>query len=217
MDGKNVTTKVAAFFADYKMKQYEDGQILVQANDVPPGIFYLVSGNVRQYDISDNGDEVVVNVFKPGAFFPMSWAINGAPNQYFFQASSGVQAIVAPGQDVVEFLRANPDAMYDLLSRLYSGVDGVLRRMAHLMGGSARSRLLFELITECQRFATRSENGSYALQVHEDELARRAGLSRETVNRELGKLKTANLLTVSHKDLVVMSLERLKAELGEGL
>ena len=213
----DVTTTVAAFFAKYDTKHYENGQILVQAGDDPPGILYLQSGSVRQYDISDSGDEVVVNVFKPHAFFPMSWAINKVPNRYFFQASSDVRVVIAPADNVVAFLRANPDVMYDLLSRLYSGVEGIVRRMAHLMGGTARSRVLFELITECQRFGQRQDGDSYLLMIHEDELARRAGLSRETVNRELGKLKTAKFLTVSHKDLIVTSLNRLKAELGEGL
>lgn len=214
---ETVKQKIEKFFASYPLKHFEKDQILIYAGDNPSGVFHIVDGQVRQYDINDQGEEIVVNVFKSPAFFPMNWAINDTPNKYFFEASMPVEARVAPAADVVSFLHSNPDVTYDLLSRLYSGTDGVQRRMAHLMGGSARSRVVFELVIECKRFGEHQKDGSYLLVVHEDELARRAGLSRETVNRELGKLKATGLIGVSHKDMIVNNLDKLEEELGEGL
>ena len=49
------------------------------------------------------------------------------------------------------------------------------RRMAHLMGGTARSRLLFELINEAKRFGGRDKTGSYVLKMSESELGARSG------------------------------------------
>ena len=43
-------------------------------------------------------------------------------------------------------LQANPDVVYDLLTRLYRGLDGLLGRMSQLMAGSAKSRLMYELL-----------------------------------------------------------------------
>jgi CRP-like cAMP-binding protein len=172
---------------------------------------------VRQYDITSRGEEVVVNVFKPPAFFPMVWAINKIPNQYFFETSEPTEIKMAPANDVITFLKSNHDVTYDLLSRLYSGTESMQRRMAHLMGGSGRSRVLFELIVECKRFGKLQKNGSYVLEIHENELARRSGLSRETVNRELSKLKVVKLIGVTHKEISIKNLKQLKAELGDGL
>jgi len=36
--------------------------------------------------------------------------------------------------------------------RVYSGTDGLIGRLAHLMAGTARSRVLYELLIECRRF-----------------------------------------------------------------
>ena len=91
------------------------------------------------------------------------------------------------------------------------------RRMAHLMGGTARSRLVFELMIECQRFGIRQDNGSYLLTLHEDELARRSGMSRETVNRELSKLKAEAVVGMRRHDLIVKDLHRLQQLIGETL
>jgi len=212
-----VRQKVEAFFTGYPVRQLGKQEMLVQANEQPEGIFYLVRGQVRQYDIAPQGSEIVVNVFKPPAFFPMSWAVTGVPNRYFFETASEVAVHVAPAEAAVSFLRANPDVLFDLLKRVYSGVEGLQRRMAHLMGGTAKTRVVFELVIECKRFGKQQPDGSYIIDIHEDELARRSGMSRETVNRELADLKHQHLVSVSHQQLTIRDLGQLERLLGEGL
>ena len=85
------------------------------------------------------------------------------------------------------------------------------------MGGSGHSRVLFELLVECKRFGKKQKDGSYILVMHEDELARRSGLSLGTVNRELGKLKARKVLKIDHKQFIVKDLGSLEKELGYGL
>lgn len=180
-------------------------------------VFYIVEGRVSQYDITPSGNEVVVNVFKPGAFFPMSSALNHPPNPYYFEASTVVKAHVAPPGATVQFLKDNPDVTFDLLSRVYRGVDGVLRRMAHLMGGDAKSRLIFELLNAANRFGDMRPDGSVTLPLKEGDLARHSGLSRETVNRNTQQLKSMGLLEVSHQGMIVKDMRKLEALLGARL
>ena len=66
-----VAKKVEDFFGSYRPRRYAKGQILIHAQDNPESIFYLLSGRVKEYDISYRGDEIVLNVFSPPAFFPM--------------------------------------------------------------------------------------------------------------------------------------------------
>ncbi len=213
----DIPKKVADFFASYPLKSIDDGQIIIQAGNQPAGVYFIESGEVRQYDISERGDEVVVNVFKAGAYFPMSWAINKEPNQYFFEASADSGIRIAPAGEVVAFLHKNSDILYDLLRRVFVGTDVLQRRMAHLMAGDANSRTLFELIVQCRRFGQLQQDGSYILPIHEQELARRAGLSRETTNRILTKLKKTGVLGVTHKALSVRNLAEIERELGTKL
>ena len=186
----------------------------MKPDDSLPGIFYIIEGRVSQYDITSGGTEVVVNVFKPPAFFPMSWAVNNTPNTFFFEASTRVVAYVAPPHDVVRFLRANPAITFDLLARVYRGTDGLLRRMAHLMGGDAQSRLLFELLNAAYRFGELQEDGKTFVPIKETDLARHSGLARETVNRNLQTLKKAGLLDVTHRGFTILDLADLEARLS---
>lgn len=202
--------KTEEFFSKYPLRRYPKGQILLQADENPNCIFYVVSGKVRQYDISYRGDELVINIFKSGAFFPMLWALTGIDNKYFFSADNEIAVRVAPISDTLQFFESNPSELFDLLTRVYVGVDGVLGRLVHLMSSNARGRLLFELVLECRRFGEKSADGSYEIKVNEHDLAARSGLSRETVSREMQKINSQNVLKVGHHSIKIFNLQRLE-------
>jgi CRP/FNR family cyclic AMP-dependent transcriptional regulator len=210
----NITPKVVGFFARYPLRIFDKRQLLIRPEESLPGVFYLVEGRVSEYDVTPVGNEVVVNVFKPGAFFPMSTALNNTPNDYFFEASTKVKAHIAPPADAVQFLQDNPDVALDLLKRVYQGVDGVLRRTAHLMGGDAKHRLLFEILNAAYRFGEPQKNGSLLIPLNESELGRQSGLARETVNRNMQALKKDGLLEVNHTGILVADLKKMEALLG---
>jgi CRP/FNR family transcriptional regulator, cyclic AMP receptor protein len=214
---EQLADKIHAFFTAYPVREFDPGEMMVHAEEDPAGVFYLLEGRVNQYDISPTGTTVVVNVFKPPAFFPMSWAMNKTPNHYFFETATKVRAHVAPADAAVQFLRDNPDVLFDLLGRVYRGTDGLLRRMAHLMGGDARSRLVFELMNAAHRFGEHRLDGSVAVPIKEGELARLSGMARETVNRTLQGLKAAGLVEVTRSGFVLHDMRALEASLGNEL
>lgn len=213
----DVSAKIEQHFSQYPKRSYPKGQILIYAKEEPESIFFIASGTVRQYDISYRGDEIIVNVFKAGAFFPMLWALTKRANNYFFDAETAVEVHVAPVEDTLDFLRANPDVVLDLLTRVYSGIDGLLGRMVHLMSGSAQSRLLYELVIACRRFGQMADDGSCDLSLHESDLAARAGLSRETVSREMQKLHKEDLLRLQPGGIHINNCGVLEQKLAKSL
>lgn len=212
-----VSRKVEAYFSKYPLRSYPKGHILVFANESPEHIFYLLNGRVREYDVSYRGDEVVINIFKPHAFFPMSWAINRTPNTYFYKTEEKTELRVVPVDDALQFIKDNPDVMLDLLSRVYRGMDGVLGRLVHLMSGTAKSRLIYELILDCRRFGRQDDAGAYTVTASEVDLAARSGLSRETVSREVQKLKSAGLVGISHNAITINDITAFEKLLGSAL
>lgn len=213
----DVVAKTTAFFEKYPLRTFAKRELLLHADEAVSSVFYIIEGHVSQYDIAPNGNEIVVNMFKPGAFFPMSTAINGTTNHYFFEASTPTIVRVAPKDDAVRFLQDNPDILFELLARVYRGVDGVLRRMAHLMGGGAESRLIFELINTAYRFGEQKSDGSILVAFNEGDLAKHSGLARETVSRILQRLKTAGLIKVSQSGIMISSVQDLETRLGTSL
>lgn len=216
---KTVAQKVADFFAPYRTLTFEKGETLIQAEQDPNGILYLVEGQVAQYDILPNGTEAIVNIYKSPSFFPMAWAINKSPNHFFFEALTHVVVKQAPPAEVVAFLKAEPDVAFDLLSRAFRGTEGVLKRMTFLMGGDARSRLQFELLNASYRFGTPLPDGKMRLDLTETDLAKRSGLARETVSRTLRGMKADGTIKVDQSagGTLLLDLKQLENQSNMGL
>lgn len=216
MTSENQRKIIKDFFRAYPLKYYRKGQVIIYAGDTPPGVFFIESGDVRQYLITNGGDEVVVNVFKKPGFFPMSWALNHTPNEYFFETATDAELRIVPGDKVVEFIKNNPEVLFHLYTRVYRGIDLLLRRMTHLMKGNARTRTALELLIACQYFGKKQGN-TYRVEIPESELAARSGLTRETISRELHKLHKKGLVEVGHRQITINDLNQLEQELHNSL
>lgn len=212
MVNHTVKEKVAALFAESRVYSYGRGDSIIFAHQDPEGVMLLVEGAIEQYDLTPEGNKVVVNIFKPGAFFPMSWAINKTPNVYFFAALTDVKVKRANPDVVARFLQDNPDVLFDLLSRVYRGTDGLLRRLVLAASGVASSRLIFELLIEGYRFGEETPGSKRTIKVKQSSLAARSGLARETVSRELHKLADEGLLSLE-KHGIVLDMAALEARL----
>lgn len=209
----SLASKIDAFFTQFKHQTYKKGEILVRADENPTGTFYLKKGIVREYAISKKGDELVVNIFKPIAFFPMSWAVNDTPNSYYYEAVTDVEVWKTPKEKAVAFLKDNPDVLYDLLSRVYRGTDGLLMRMAYLMSGNAYASLIAELLISAKRFGTKGKNGATGMKLSGKDLATHAGMTRETVSRELAILKKKGLVGFYKGMITIPNIQKLEDEL----
>lgn len=207
---------IEEFFARYPARKYGKGQILIFSGEGGDAVYYLIDGRVKQYDVTYRGDEMILNVFKSPAFFPMSLAINHGTNPYIYEAETEITVREAPADTVVSFLKTNPNVLFDLLSRVYSGTDGLLARMMHLMSSSAKARLIYELLIACQRFGEEDGKGGLTLVMSESDIGSRAGLSRETVSREMKKLVADGLVAdVGRGKITINDVSKLETKLGQ--
>lgn len=210
----DVSKKLDKFFQRYKSREYKRREILIRAADEPAGLFYLTEGIVRQYAITANGEELTINVFKSPSMFPMAWVVNDSISPHFFEAMTSVTAWVAPKNEVLAFLKQEPDILLDLVKRIYKGLDGYFMRMEHLMLGSAQARLIAELLIYARRFGEQLESQvKVNFKLTERDLAAQSGIARETVSREIQKLKQRKLINFERNTLIINDLRKLEEEL----
>ena len=193
---------ISSFFEHYMPSRYSKGQILLLQGEESDYIYYLLEGYVKVYTISYRGDEVILHIHRARDFFPISHAINPTRNKYIYEADSDILVHKAPVADVKTLLEERPQIALELLRRSY---------------GSARSKLIYELIIQCEHFSGKDHNNHYTLDIHEGELAARIGLSRETINREVHKLKEETLLILNNHTIIVPNVDDLKQKLSQSI
>lgn len=184
-----VKKKLEAFFSKYKLEKHKKGSVILSSTDNPFYVYFISRGHIKQSAVTLDGKEIMMQIYKPYAFFPMISVMNNIPNQYDFEAMDDVEVYKANKEDVIEFLKANSDVLYDLAQRMGKGLHMMLLTVECLMSDTARDRVVKVLNGLAHRFGSKSESKMLIpLPFTHKDLASLTGLTRETVTRELDKL-----------------------------
>jgi len=209
-----IIKKLNSLFSQYPSCNYKKGSILIQAGKKPAGIFYIQKGIIRQYWISEKGSEITLNMYKPHAFFPMSWAVASVTNLHFYEALTDVTAKHAPKEKVLAFLKKEPDIVFDLLKRIYIGMEGLWMHIESITSGNSYIKFIASIVILAKRFGKQNGKGLIIdLKMNEQDIANYAGMSRETASRELRILKKENLVEYEKGMITVPNLQKLEEEL----
>lgn len=202
------------FFSKQKLLSYKKGEVIIREDDEPSGVYYLSSGFVRLGATLINGGELTFNIFKPGSFFPMMWAIGDTTNAYFCQALSEVKLYRVPKPEVVTFVKENPDVLFDLTKRILIGMDGLLKNIQHLMFGSSENRVAAAILMLVRRFGEKNAQGQVIIGIdltHQD-ISLLAGVTRETTSIAMKQLERRGLIKPLKKRYIV-SINKLEEEI----
>lgn len=210
-----ICAKLEAFFADFTYIHADKKATLLDPQKNPPGVYFLKKGHVRQYLVSEKGQELTIHIYEPGAFFPLHWAINGIKNQYYFETLTEVELYLAPKEQVIAYLNANPQILFDLSSRLLFGVSGLSKRIERQTFGNAYHRVISSLLYLSAHFGSQKGPRAVIRQhfTHED-VSQFAGITRERTSLQIEKLEKKGLLKYGHDhSIIIPKLAALENEL----
>lgn len=167
--------------------------------------------------VGEDGWLLTINIYSPGAIFPLSQVIAGmGENPYEFQALTKTTIRSAPALMMLSFLESHPEVLFPLTQRFASGIEGVVKRLSGLIKANCRQRVLSAFDLLMKKAGTLNPDGTISIMLphtHQD-IADIAGVSRETVTREMLWLKQAGVLENYHRKTVVKNPQRFLAMLS---
>jgi len=201
------------FFSQFKsVQKFKKNKLIFGPGAIPTGIFYIKSGFVRLYTISESGKEITFNIFKPGAYFSMIWALNDTPNIYFYESLTDVLLLKAPKDEVVKYVEKNPGFLYDLTKRTLNGLDGMTKLMEALLTGNAYQQIASVLLVLSRRFGKNGKDGEIIINLPLTHriIGTLAALSRESTSLELEKLTKAKIISQKDHQIIIKDLKKLE-------
>jgi CRP-like cAMP-binding protein len=200
------------FFNRYPITEYQREEFLLHPNDIPQGINYIEKGFIRMYSLTLEGKELTVNIFKPGAFFPMIWALGEAPNIYYYQTITPLTIRRAPQVDVLQFLKNNPQELFLLTKRVLSGLHGYLIQTQYALFGTAYVRIASTILLCAKRFGIKNTDNTTEiyLPLTHQMIGNLTALTRETVTLEMQKLFQKNIITYRKRKIIVLDISKLE-------
>lgn len=203
---------VDSFCSGYRVLTYKKGDTLIRGDDEPSGVYFVLDGIVKMAVSDIEGSELAINLFKPGTFFPMTWAMADIGNSYFYQAFTKVRVVRVPKEEFLGFINSNEEVLYDLTKRILVGLDAVVSNMRHMIGSSSDKKVAVVLSMFANRFGTKvdGEGVQIDLPVTHQDIAQFSGLARETVTLALLRLKENGLVKLNKRKITITDLEVFK-------
>lgn len=199
-----------SFFDKFELKLFVKGKTII--NPKNDKIFFLTKGVVKMLGLSKKREDLTLNIYNAYSLFPLSLIFN-IQNKYAFKSLTETQGYFAPKKDFAKFIMKNPTVLFDLLKRIYQGLDGFFLLSEALLSGDAFYRVLTQLIIYARRFGQKNQNAiTFDWHLTHHQLASQTGLARESVTRQIKKLQDKGLIGYSGKKLFIYNLLKLEEE-----
>lgn len=198
-------------------RKFQQGNILVYQGEVPRTMYVVKSGIIKLYNITQQGDERIVDFKLAGDMFPTSWSFDRIPAAfYYYEAQTDGEVYVADLGAFQAYIARNVEALKALADGYLSKYAGSLMRITALEQPKASDKVLFTLYYLIQGYGREVAPGSYriAMQLTQQMIADLIGLTRETTASELVKLKKRDILTYRGREYTV-NRQKLVHAIGE--
>jgi CRP/FNR family cyclic AMP-dependent transcriptional regulator len=205
----------AALAARGRRRQWPTGASLFLEGEKCSTVLIVVSGRVKVFSLTENGEEILLAVRGPGALLGELSAVDGAPRSASVAALEPVVALVVPLASFVEFLRLHGDAAIALLQMVTSKLRDADRKRVEGAAYDIAARVALRLVELAERFGEPDGKGvRIAVALSQDELAGWVGASREAVAKALRVLRDRGYVTTGRRTMTVLDLDRLRRRAG---
>jgi CRP/FNR family transcriptional regulator len=190
---------------------YDKGEFVIRPGGPPQGVYYILSGLVKAYDITKYGEENLLIIRKPGEIIGLTWAITGDDRHIIYTTLAKTELLQITREQFTGFVRSNPAAALPLVDMLVDMYKLHSERILNLEYRTVRERLVSFLLSMGKRFGTETPEG-LALEVplrHQD-IASSISATRETTGRELSALERQGVLSSRQSLIILKDVVRLR-------
>lgn len=192
-------------------RNYDAGQIILDADDRSDEMLFLLEGSVRIANYSSRGREVAFSDIVEGDCFGEFAVIDGAPRSASVLATGATRVGLIPGPVFTGLVETHPDLAMALMRILVEKLRDLTRRVSEFTAMKADDRIRLELLRLFE--AEEAEDGS-AFIAHpptQSALASFVFTNREAVAREIGRMKRMGLIERRGRAMYAPSVARIAA------
>ncbi len=218
--------ELQVYLKQFPVKKFKKQQLLLDLDEPLTHVIALKKGLIRQYSVSENGDEFTHNIFRPGTIFPLNLIFHHQTNPYYFEALTEGQMRLVPAEQMIDYLQNQPKLLLELVQRMASGINQLIYRMESIVFGSAQQKIAaaiyllarrfgkpineVELPKDCSKTFPPDALAIIAFGVTHQQIAFLTALTRETVSVEMMNLKEMNVIDYQKQMICVLDPNKLR-------
>lgn len=194
------------FLQRYHTKTFAKGELILVQGEIPPCTYVIKKGVVKVYNLTSRGEEKPISYDTRYEGFPIGWTyLKLTESQFFYDAYTNVELYRIPRNDYQEFLKSNPEVLYEVHSLFIAHYIHMQTRLNALEQSKAASKVVNTIHYLCLRYGKDIKENVVKIQlpITQQELANFMGLTRETTGIELKKLQRDKVLSYKSQSYIV--------------
>lgn len=191
-------------------RHFEPDEYIYMAGEEARSVYYLRQGLVKTSIVSEEGEELILGVHKPGEVFGELCLCSGERRE---------QALALEPSEIVEItlehllnhLRQNSQALTDFLKGVLHHLSGAQVQLQMLAFDKTSERLARTLLKLAEELGKPIPEGvELEHYIKQEDLARMIGASREVASSSLNRLRTLGWVHYSRKGRITVNTEALR-------
>ena len=196
-------------------RKYRRGEVIFREDDAGDSLCVVVSGLVKVYRTSPDGDEMVLVTLRPAAVVGELPMVDGGPRSASAAAVEATTVLTVDRAALLEALRESPELVDGLLRSMGSMVRRLTDQAADLVFLDLHGRVAKLLLTLAEERGSSDGDGrALDLGMTQTDLANMVGGSRQSVNQVLRSFERLGYLEIDGRRIVIRERELLQRRAG---
>ncbi len=186
-------------------RQYGRGDIIFVKDDPGESMFIVEDGAVRIYVPGTQGADLTLAMMQPGEFFGDLSLLDGRPRSASAEAARKTVLLTLEREDLTELVLSRPRAALAILRVIAERLRETDQMASDLAFLDVSGRLARRLLDLAASNGKEREDGVLInATITQEELANMIGVTRESVNRNLGMFRRLKLIRREGRRIVVL-------------
>jgi CRP-like cAMP-binding protein len=196
--------------ADRTVKKIKNKYPVYSDGDSASNLFFVVTGKIKTYKTNESGKEFITNIHNPGDFFGYTAILdNSGIHKQSAVAIENSEVSVVPKQDFYSLLYYNRDVSMKFIRFISNNIIESEEKLLKLAYNSARKKVADTLVFLYKQFQ-REGKTDHAFHVNRDNLSAIAGISPESISRNLADFREEGLIESESGVIRIMNIKKLE-------
>ena len=199
------------------IKDEEPAVTILNHGDNTKSLYLIFEGTVLITQLSEDGKVVALELVKEGQCFGEIAIIDGAPRSASVVSLGNVKLGILSDTFVKNTLLNDNDFCRSLLNKFSNIVRRANQQIFSLITANARKRLMLQLVRLSHMKNKQPEIRVLEKGLSHTSIASFVGVSRETVSRLIGDLKSDKILSINSNGEIEFNVKVVSEELSSSL